>query len=289
MSEHTSEREAVQLLAQADKKAKQTGWFGGNKADEAAELYAKAANSFKLAKKWKEAGDAYLQQAGCLIRIGEADEAASAYINASKAYKKSNPHESVTALKSAVGILTEKGRFHSAANNQKQIAEMYETDLDNQAEAMQAYETAAEWFQLEDSNAQVNACLLKVATIGALLGQYDKAIEKFEDVASKSVDNNLTKWSVREYLLKAGLCLICTQDYVRARTSLERYTNMDVTFSGTREYKFLVELLDAIEAGDKDQFTLVCQDYDRLTKLDNWKTSLLLKAKKSIEDEPDFT
>jgi hypothetical protein len=46
-----SEREALALLAKADKKATTFGWFGSNKFEDAAELYTKAANSFKLAKR----------------------------------------------------------------------------------------------------------------------------------------------------------------------------------------------------------------------------------------------
>ncbi len=42
--------DARQLLAEAEKKAKYTGWFGGNKLEEASELYVRAANGFKLAK-----------------------------------------------------------------------------------------------------------------------------------------------------------------------------------------------------------------------------------------------
>lgn len=49
-------------------------------------------------------------------------------------------------------------------------------------------------------------CMLKVATFAAQLGQYDKAIDKFETVASASLDNQLMKWSLKEYFLKAGLC-----------------------------------------------------------------------------------
>jgi alpha-soluble NSF attachment protein len=45
-------REALALLAKADKKAtSSTFWFGSNKYEDAAELYTKAANSFKLAKR----------------------------------------------------------------------------------------------------------------------------------------------------------------------------------------------------------------------------------------------
>lgn len=48
------EREGRTLLAEADKKASHKGWFGGNKLEDASDLYAKAANAFKLAKKCKD-------------------------------------------------------------------------------------------------------------------------------------------------------------------------------------------------------------------------------------------
>lgn len=50
-----SEREAQELVAKADKKATSSSWFfGGNKYEEAAELYTKAANIFKMAKRCKQ-------------------------------------------------------------------------------------------------------------------------------------------------------------------------------------------------------------------------------------------
>lgn len=55
----------------------------------------------------------------------------------------------------------------------------------------------------------VNKCLLKVAHFAAQLEQYENAIDKFEAVASASVDNQLTKWSLKEYFLKAVLCHLC--------------------------------------------------------------------------------
>ncbi|RKO84678.1 soluble NSF attachment protein, partial [Blyttiomyces helicus] len=197
--------------------------------------------------------------------------------------------DAIHALKSAVEILTEKGRFQAAANNQKQIAEIYETDVADFEQAMHAYQLAADWYQGEESNAQANACLLKVGTYAAQLEQFDMAIEKFEQVAANSVDNQLTKWSLREYFLKAGICCLCTQDFVRARQALERYQSMDVTFASTREFAFLKALLDAVDAGDAEVFTDVVNDWDKLTKLDSWKTTMLLRVKKSISEEMDYT
>ncbi|KAL2919630.1 vesicular-fusion protein S17 [Polyrhizophydium stewartii] len=280
------------LLAEAERKLKAKGMFGfgGPKLDEAADLFGRAANAFKLSKKWKDSGDAFVQQAQTLERMGDRDDAASAYINASKSYKKEHPRDAVVALETAVKFLTEKGRFSAAANNMKQVAEIYETDIADMEKAMHAYEQAAEWYSGEDSNAQANACMLKVATFAGTLEMYDRAIDLFERVASKSVDNNLTKWSVRDYLFKAGICVLCTGDNVRARNSLDRYQSLDATFSETRECKLLLALLDAIEAGDVEAFTASLRDFDRLSKLDEWKTSLLLRVKNKLDaQEADFT
>ena len=51
-AEKMSESEAINLLNEAEAKLKSKGWFGlgGAKYDEAAELFAKAANAYKLVK-----------------------------------------------------------------------------------------------------------------------------------------------------------------------------------------------------------------------------------------------
>ena len=48
------------------------------------------------------------------------------------------------------------------------------------------------------------------------------------------------------------------------------------------------ELADACEEGDVEKFTNVLSEYDSMTKLDPWKTSILLRVKKRIPEE-DFT
>ena len=57
-------------------------------------------------------------------------------------------------------------------------------------------------------------CYLKVAQFAGTLEQYDRAIELFERVASKSLENNLTKYSVRDYLLKSFICVLCLNVYI---------------------------------------------------------------------------
>ncbi|RKP24515.1 soluble NSF attachment protein, partial [Syncephalis pseudoplumigaleata] len=230
-----AEQEARDLLVRATKKANYTGWFGGNKYEEAAELYGRAANQFKLAKLWKEAGDCFYRQADMQTRIQERDEAAPTFVAASKCYKKSNPEDAVAALKMAIEILTERGRFHAAAAHQKEVAQIYESDLINIEAAMEAYQIAADWYGGEEATAQANACLLKVAEFAAQLEQYERAIEKFEQVARANVDNQLTKWSLKDYFLKAGLCQLCLKDTDGLQRALACYQDMDLTFGSTRE------------------------------------------------------
>jgi alpha-soluble NSF attachment protein len=64
---------------------------------------------------------------------------------------------------------------------------------------------------------------------------------------------------------------------------------MDVSFAGTREYQFLQDILSAVENGDVEAFTNRVVDFDQLSKLDNWKTSILLQIKKSIREQPILT
>ncbi|KAI8053706.1 soluble NSF attachment protein [Syncephalis plumigaleata] len=279
----SAEQEARDLLMKATKKANYTGWFGGNKYEEAAELYGRAANQFKLAKLWKEAGDCFYRQADMQTRIQERDEAAPTFVAASKCYKKSNPEDAVAALKMAIEIYTERGRFHPAATHQKEVAQIYESDLINLEAAMESYQIAADWYGGEEATAD------HLAEFAAQLEQYERAIEKFEQVARANVDNQLTKWSLKEYFLKAGLCHLCLKDTDELQRALACYQDMDLTFSNTREYKFLQNIAEAIDAEDVEQFTKTVVEYDQLTKLDPWKTSILLRIKKSVNEEPSLT
>lgn len=79
------------------------------------------------------------------------------------------------------------------------------------------------------------------------------------------------------------------QDPVTAKRNLTKYSALDTTFSSTREAKFINVLIEAIEAGDPEMFTGAVYEFDQVTKLDNWKTNILLKIKRGIQDEPSIT
>jgi alpha-soluble NSF attachment protein len=89
-----SKSPAQTLLEKADKKANSsTGWFASSstKFEEAGDLYQQAANSFKLEKLFREAGDSFSKEAECREKCNEINDAANAWWNAAKAYKRGYP------------------------------------------------------------------------------------------------------------------------------------------------------------------------------------------------------
>lgn len=79
--------------------------------------------------------------------------------------------------------------------------------------------------------------------------------------------------------------LTSPQDPITARRNLTKYFSQDTTFSSTREAKFVNLLIEAVEAGDQEMFTGAVVEFDQVTKLDNWKTGMLLKIKRSIKED----
>jgi len=280
------------LLEKADKKANSSGgWFTSSttKFEEAGDLYQQAANSFKVDKLFKDAGDAFAREAECREKCKEQNEAANAWWNAAKAYKRGFPDLAIEALTQTILHLTQSGRFRQAADREKEIGQIYLQESNDLRKACESYERAGDWYAQEDANATANTCYKDAADLHAELDEYPQAIARYEQVANHSLTSPLTKYSVKEYWLKAGLCALAMKDTVTAKRNMIKYGTQDTTFSSTREAKFVNALVDAVEAGDEESFTGAVVEFDQVTKLDNWKTGILLKIKRSIQEEPDYT
>ena len=96
------EAKAYDLVKQAEKRLASWLNLSGNKYDDAAELYSKAANLFKVSKNWSEAGKAFEQVAQCHLKLKSAHEAATAYSDAANCYKKTDSAHAVLLYKEAV-------------------------------------------------------------------------------------------------------------------------------------------------------------------------------------------
>ncbi|NWQ83218.1 SNAB protein, partial [Columbina picui] len=225
------EREAVQLMAEAEKRVKGShsflrGLFGGNtRVEEACEMYTRAANMFKIAKNWSAAGNAFCQAAKLHMQLQSKHDSATSFVDAGNAYKKADPQEAINCLNAAIDIYTDMGRFTIAAKHHITIAEIYEAELVDIEKA-----------GLDCSSA--NKCLLKVAAYAAQLEQYQKAIEIYEQVGTNTMDNPLLKYSAKEYFFKAALCHFIV-DELNAKLALEKYEEMFPAFTDSRECKLL--------------------------------------------------
>jgi len=274
-----------EFMAQGDKKLKAFSFFSGgsSKYEDAAELYTKGANSFKVAKKWEKAGAAFIKAAECYMKVPSKHEAATSYVAAANVLKNSSSTDAINAYKTAVELYVEEGRFSIAAKHQKEVAELQEKDLDFEG-CIESYQTAADYHEGENSTAAASSCLAKVAQYSAQLEKYDKAIDVYEDMARKSLDNSLTKWSVKNYFFKAILCYILQTDVITAKRQLDKYQEMDYSFGSQRECKFLQEIIAAYEAGNVEEFTQAVVEYDSISKLDQWTTTMLLRVKDKVKD-----
>ncbi|TSR87284.1 Alpha-soluble NSF attachment protein [Bagarius yarrelli] len=259
MDSSGKEKEAMALMSEAEKKVKSSQSFfgslfgGSSKMEDACEMYARAANMFKMAKNWSAAGNAFCQAALLHLQMQSKHDAATNFIDAGNAFKKADPQEAINCLIRAIEIYTDMGRFTIAAKHHVTIAEIYETELVDIDKAIAHYEQAADYYKGEESTSSANKCLLKVAAYAAQLEQYPKAIEIYEQLA------------------------------------VHKYEEMFPAFSDSRECKLVKKLLDAYEEQDVDSYTDSVKEYDVISRLDQWLTTILLRIKKTIqEDESDL-
>jgi alpha-soluble NSF attachment protein len=291
-----AEAQAQEYIDQANKVANSFRLFNRSaKYEEASELYAKAAAQFKIAKLFQQAGDAYIKAAQMSSQSSPLDEL-NHYTNAAKCFKQAgNKNDAVRVFEQVVAKQQENNKFSVAAKLYKEIAELEETDV-KLGNAITAYERAADCFRADDANTSANQMLLKVADLSAMEADYKRAIEIYEKIASESMDNNLTKYSVPEYYFKSVLCNLALSaklgnDNGRlAQDALMRYKDLFAAFETSKECKFLEKLLPPFEERDPDAFADVVFDYDNMYKLDKWKMELLHRAKKSImgDEEVDL-
>lgn len=179
------------------------------------------------------------------------------------------------------------GRFTIAAKHHQSIAELYESEAVDLDRSVQHYEQAADYFRGEESNSSANKCLLKVAQYAAQLEKYEKAIQIYQEVATNSLESSLLKYSAKEYFFRAALCQLCV-DHLNAQHALDRYLHQYPAFQDSREYKLVKNLIEHIEEQNLDGFTDAVKDYDNISRLDQWYTTILLRVKKQLNENPDL-
>ncbi|KAM9441345.1 N-ethylmaleimide-sensitive factor attachment protein, alpha a [Clarias gariepinus] len=284
------EKEAMALMAEADRKMTVSASFfiklvgSSSKAEEACDMYTRAANMFKMAKNWRAAGDAFCKAAKVHLKTQSKHNAAISFVNASNAYRKSDPQEAIKCLSRAIDINTDMGHFTTAAKHHITVAEIYESELLDMDKAVVHYKQAGDYYKGEESTSAANKCLLKVALYAAQCEQYQKALQIFEEIGIYCMDNTLLKYGAKDHFFKAALCHFCV-DMLNAKLALQRYEGMFPAFSDSRECKLVKKLLDAHEEQDADAYANAVKEFDSITRLDQWHTTMLLRIKRTIQED----
>ena len=120
-------------------------------------MYTQAANAFRMQKANKEAGQCFEKAASIQAdKLNEPDDAANTLTDAFKSYRKDEPEDAARCLEKAISHYTMKGNFRRAAGHKQNLAELYELELVDQKRAVEAYETAAGWYENDNAEAYVN-------------------------------------------------------------------------------------------------------------------------------------
>ena len=211
-------------------------------------------------------------------------------------FKKADPEKAMESFNAAILLMTDAGRVMQAAKLCKECAELYENEeMDGEEKshvvlAIEAYEQAADLFAAEDANSQASQCLAKVAELCSVaLEPPDllRAAQIYDELGRKCLDSNLLKFNAKGYFLQTILCHLANNDSIAAQQARDRYESLDYTFGSAREGKFASQLIECVEGFDAEGFATACYEYDRVSKLDPWKTSILVRVKRTIHDEAD--
>jgi len=283
------------LMKEAEKKYK--GGFlkfmtpKADRAEAATELIKQAANSYKLAKDWESAANAYIRCATIEKETG--GDPADNYLEAATMQRKYNTATAIKTMDLAVEALCSDRKISQAARVKKQIGEIYEADKEYLL-AAKNYNDAVELYSMEgETNTTTNNILLKVPEL-KIIAEEDKehiveAIKIYETVASKYLENRLTAPSAKDLYFRATILHLANDDTVGATNALEKYSDLDPTFGTSRESKFVNALVKAIEEKNVQEFSDQCWEFNNITPLDRWKTTVLNRAKahleKSIKDD----
>eukprot|EP01083_Nonionella_stella_P269143 910353_1 len=292
--------------AEAEKTAAKKTWFSTSseqKYEDAAELYQKSGNAFKVGGFFKEAGDSYNMAADLYKnKLKNGMEASKNLTETGHCYKKVDTKAAIQSYRSSIEILCDSGRLTQAARLSKEVAELFENDdsgEDNAVLAIESYQQAAELYEMEQQKSQGAQCLAKVAELSSAAQDppdFIRAADIYETLGKNCLDSQLLKYNAKGHFLHCVLCHLANRDSVAAGQAMSRFSSLDYTLRESREGKFADSLIECVDGSDGEGFATACFEFDRISKLDPWKTTILLSIRKAVDgggdglddDEDDF-
>jgi len=108
-------------------------------------------------------------------------------------------------------------------------------------------------------------------------------IKIYKRVATKYLENKLTKGSAKDCWFRMCLLYLAMDDTPGAHNTIEFAAEEDPPFLSSRECKFIQALIKAMDEKKVQDFTDECVKFNEMTPFDRWKTIVLNRAKAKIE------
>lgn len=263
------------------------------KFENALEYFPKAANKYKTIKQFQKAGQAFVEVAKCQAEIGSYYDAGTAYSSAAECFQREDAEAAREQWYNAIGCFEERGKFNQCGNLYKLIAGSYEDDsttldtrLDVWERAMDAYLSESPPRTVAANGCRENVALLCVKRGGP--GDLAKAGAFFEEMADQSLQANLTKYNAKGHMMKACICVLATEDIVKAQNMVNAFQSRDPSFENSIEETLVVSLLQAMQEVNPDAIATACSEYNTSKRMEPWMVSILLAVKKEMEPpEPE--
>jgi len=281
--------------------------------EEAFNFYKAAANAYKLADQFSESAECYLKASECAAVVDEnvaSVDAVNMVIEAANMYKRSDITKAIETYGKAIQIYCDTSRLGQAARYQKEVADMFEAD-GNMEMAQKMFETAADLYSKDNKKSNAKDCNVKVATICSTsacslasdkenpaskqksIEEFQHAASIFEQIGKESLESKLGSFSAKGYFFQCLLCTMALGDEVAIEQKLAHFKNADYTFPNSRECQFVEKLVQCFQSLSVEDFATACTEFDRITPLDPWKTSVLLCVKNATvgsgaEEEGDL-
>ena len=118
-------------------------------------------------------------------------------------------------------------------------------------------------------------------------GLYRQAQQLFEDLGNESAGQQYP-FKAEDHFYYALLCLLAIGDSIGAQNKATIYVNAYTKFDSGRKYKFVMELIKAIDENNIDVFEVAIAEYDRMSKLTEVEVTVLLYVKRTVFENNDL-
>jgi alpha-soluble NSF attachment protein len=250
--------------------------------EKAARLYEEAGNILRVQQQMTEAAEAFRLAADTYVAINKPHDAGNNYYKMGHCCKH-DPARFIHYMSIALKLYKDAGKITlTMCNVAKEIAEVSECNILNMEQTINAYEEAAELYDLEGRTMETRKCLTKVAELSAQIENYDRAIEIYTSLVFMTIQKSALRFGVPGILFNLLLCHLAQEDIIGAQRCVEKSKNEHPLFIGSRECKFIESIMEPIKNQDAMVLSCICRDYDNLSPLQPLHITLLGRIKNQL-------